>query len=154
MAEVASELWRRQAFDFSIARGEVDDGGYDVIIEVGKVVRHIQLKAKHVKGRTTRYGIQIALTERTSGCVIVMVHDPKTLLIDRFHFLGGGPGKPLGELGDQPVKHTKGDADGVKAVRPGLRSVPLSKFTLVDDVSQLVEHLFGDETNRVALEHI
>ena len=40
-------------------------------------------------------------------------------------------------------KHTKANAQGVKAERPNIRTVPLSKFERVDTVELLVTRLFG-----------
>ena len=143
LAEVCSELWRLQCFDFSVARGEVDDGGFDVVFEVGDLIRHVQLKAKHIDGRAARYAIQTALTRKPSACVVVMVHDPKTLEIDHYRFFGGAPGEGLPDLGDREVRHTKGNALGQKAVRPALRNVPLGAFEKVESTVQLIPHLFG-----------
>jgi hypothetical protein len=40
-------------------------------------------------------------------------------------------------------RHTKGNAQGVKAERPNMREVPLSQFERVHDVDALVVKLFG-----------
>lgn len=145
LSDIASELWSRGVFDFGIARGEVDDSGYDVVFELGSLVRHIQLKAKHIEGRTARYAVQTALGERPSGCVVVMVHHPRTLAVDHYRFFGGPAGHRLPELSERAVRHTKGDSEGVKSVRPRLRSVPLGAFRKVADARELVDLLFGTE---------
>ena len=151
LAEVCSELWRRQCFDFSVARGEVDDGGFDLIFEVGDLIRHVQLKAKHIEGRAARYAIQTALARKPSACVVVMVHDARTLEIDHYRFLGGAPGTSLPELGDRAVRHTKGNAQGEKTIRPALRNVPLGSFEKVESTAQLIPHLFGQRFASQAL---
>ncbi|MXO91892.1 hypothetical protein [Pontixanthobacter aquaemixtae] len=143
IAEITSELWRRGLFDFTVSHSEVDDSGYDLILELGDVMRHIQLKAKHDTGRTAQYSIQTALTQRPSGCVIVMIHDPKDLSLKGFRFLGNAPGKPLGGLGDRVARHTKGNSLGEKGLRPALRAVSLGKFEFVENIAQLAELLFG-----------
>lgn len=144
LAEVCSELWCLQCFDFTVARGEVDDAGFDLVFEVGGLIRHVQLKARHAEGKAARYAVQSALARKPSACVVVMVHDPRTLAIDHFRFFGGEPGKPLPDMGERAVKHTKGDAQGEKAIRPGLRNVPLGEFERVQDAAGLVALLFGD----------
>lgn len=143
LADITSELWRRGHFDFTVSHSEVDDSGYDIILELGAVIRHVQLKAKHEGGKTSSYGIQTALAQRPSGCVIVILHDPRDLTIRSFRFLGGKPGESLTDLGDRQVKHTKANSGGVKTSRPALRSVLLSKFELVENITQLAELLFG-----------
>ena len=144
LAEVASEMWSRGIFDLGVATGQVDDSGYDVILEVGPVTRHVQLKARHSGGRAARYSIQSVLAQRPSACVVVIVHHPRTLAIDHYRFFGGEPGCPIPDLGDKPVLHTKGDAKGKKAIRPALRSVALARFDTVSDVAGLCDRLFGD----------
>ena len=50
IAEVTAAIWRAGRFDFSVSHSEADNSGYDVIIEVGEVIRHIQLKAMQSGG--------------------------------------------------------------------------------------------------------
>ena len=142
LGEVLSEFWKRRWFEFGVARGEVDDGGYDVLIEKGSISRHIQLKAKYDGGKTARYSINAALADRPSGCVVIIVHDPVTLDLIGFHYFGGVPGEPLPDLGSAEVRHTKGDSFGEKAVRPAHRQLNLGQFAKIKDVPALVDILF------------
>ncbi len=143
LAEIASELWARGCFDFGIARGEVDDSGFDVIIEVGAVSRHIQLKGKRIQGRAARYDVQTALADRPSGWVVVMLHHHRDLSLQGYYFFGGAAGEPLPALGKWVAKHAKGDGDGVKKERPRLRRISLGQFDFVETRGELVDRLFG-----------
>lgn len=143
IAEVTSELWRRAQFDFAVSHSEVDNSGYDLIMEVGRVTRHIQLKAMQSTGKRRDFDLQIRLGEKASGCAILMLHDPISLAIERYCLFAAGPGVPLPHLGDKMVRHTKGDAQGVKAERPALRNVPITMFVPVDGIGELVDRLFG-----------
>lgn len=149
LADIASELWSRGCFDLGVATGQVDDSGYDVILEVGEVTRHVQLKARHTGGRAARYAIHSTLAKRPSACVVVMVHDPRTLAIDHYRFFGGAPGSPLPDLGEQRVRHTKGDSQGTKAVRPAFRSVSLNRFVEIRSVGELCDRLFGESIKSI-----
>jgi hypothetical protein len=64
---------RRQKVE--VLRAEVDDGGYDLVFELGEIVRHVQLKTRFV-GRTTRnknpLPINVRLEEHLGGCVVLM----------------------------------------------------------------------------------
>ena len=40
-------------------------------------------------------------------------------------------------------RHTEGNAQGMKAERPNIRKVPLSKFERLKTVEQVVSRLFG-----------
>jgi hypothetical protein len=143
LADVASELWRRGAFDLSVSFSEVDNSGYDVIIEVGDVVRHVQLKAMREGGKRRDFDLQLRLAEKPSGCAILMIHDAVTLRISGYRIFAGAPGEALAALGERIVRHVKGNAIGFKAERPALRAVALAKFDPVADVRALVDRLFG-----------
>jgi hypothetical protein len=145
IAEVTAAIWRAGRFDFSVSHSEVDNSGYDVIIEVGAVIRHIQLKAMQISGTRRDFGLQVRLADKPSACAVLMIHDTKTLEIKQWRLFAGLPGAPIPSLGDKPVKHTKGDQSGFKAVRPALRNVPFSAFMQVSGTTELVRKLFGDE---------
>lgn len=149
LADTTSELWRRGVFDFAVSHSEVDNSGYDVIIEAGAVRRHIQLKAMQVGGARRFFDLQLRLAEKPSGCAVLMLHDPVALTIHEYRIFGGLPGEPMPALGDKVTRHSKGNAQGVKAERPALRSIPLSAFSKVFDVVDLVERLFGHQAVRV-----
>ncbi|HEX4695101.1 hypothetical protein [Sphingomonas sp.] len=143
VSDVTSELWRRGIFDFAVSHSEVDNSGYDLIIEAGSTVRHIQLKAMQVSGARRDFGLQLRLADKPSGCAVLMLHDPTTLSIAEYRLFAGTAGNPLPSLGDKAVWHTKGNALGVKAERPALRSIPISSFLPVQDTIALVDRLFG-----------
>lgn len=69
----------------------------------------------------------------------------KTLDLGPFHWFGGEPNKPLPDLGKFAVaKHTKGNAQGVKLLKPNHRVVPLSAFVPVPTIAALAVKLFGE----------
>lgn len=115
-----------------------------MVLELGKVARHVQLKAKYTEGKAARYNIQTALCSKPSGCVVVMAHDLKSLKLEHFYFLGSAPGVALLHLGNKVARHTKGNSEGLKAERPGLRTVALGTFARIGTVKDLVDALFGD----------
>ena len=145
VGDVTSELWRRGLFDLAVSHSEVDNSGYDLIVEAADVVRHIQLKAMQTGGKRTGFGLQLRLADKPSGCAVLMLHDPVTLAIGQFRVLAGPPGEPLPALGNKTVRHTKGNRHGFKAERPALREVPLSAFVPVAGIAMLVNRLFGPE---------
>lgn len=72
-----------------------------------------------------------------------MIHDPQTLNIAHYQFLGGPLGAALPDLSETFAKHSKGDALGNKSARPALRQIPLSQFDHVQTTGQLCRRLFG-----------
>lgn len=152
LGDVCSELWCRQVFDFAVFHSEVDNSGYDVIIEASGVMRHIQLKAMHTSAKRRSFDIQARLADRPDGCVVLIVHDAQTLATLGYRWFGGPPGEGLCGMGDRIARHNKGNALGIKSERPALREVSLSKFEALDDASELVSRLFGAEVFASGLE--
>ena len=99
VGELLRVLWRQGRTDFEVLRAEVDNGGYDLAIECGGVLRHIQLKSSHSTARTGYVNVHINLSAKPSGCVIWILFDPETLELGPFRWLGSEPGVGLGDLG-------------------------------------------------------
>lgn len=143
LAELTSQLWCRGTREFDILHSEVDAFGHDLVIECQGIIRHIQLKAMVRGGKRRDVGVSVALAQRPSGCVIWMFYDPSTLELGPFLWLGTAPGEPLPPPGGRTGRHTKGNAQGVKAERPGIRLVPRSRFEKIESIDALAERLFG-----------
>jgi len=76
---------------------------------------------------------------------VVLQFDPETLDIGPFLWFGGQPKHPLPDLSIYPVaRHTKGNAQGAKLPRPGMRVVPISAFETADTLPDLIALLFGE----------
>lgn len=145
VAELLKVSWRHHGCSLEIAKPEVDNSGYDLIVEAQGVVRHVQLKTSIVGGRTAVQKIHTKLAEKPSGCVVWIFIDEETLRLDSFLYFGAEAGNPLPSLVDRKVaKHTKGDKDGVKAGRPNIRVVPKGSFTLIKSIEDLYKRLFSN----------
>jgi len=135
-------LWRRGDWRLEVLKPQVDDGGYDLVLEA--IVRHVQLKASFRGSKVNHAKINTLLANKPSGCVVFIWFDPATLELGPFAFFGGVPGQPLpGVAGMKIGRHTKGNAQGVKTERPNMRKVPLSKFERLRSVEQVVTGLLG-----------
>ncbi len=130
-------------YDFAVSKSEVDQYGYDLIVEVGSVIRQIQLKSKARASATARTSANLRLLAKPSGCIVWMVYDPSNLLFDHSLWFGSEPGAPMPPLGDKATRHTKGDSTGVKKERPGHRVLPIGLFAKVDSIPLLAHRLFG-----------
>ena len=127
-----------------VLKPNVDDAGYDVVIEADGIMRHIQFKGSYSGAKTARQKVHLELGKKPSGCVIWMIFEPETLAFESFRWFGGRPGEPLPNIEEFKVaKHTKGDAEGTKKERPQVRVVPRGKFEVVDTIPDLVNRLFG-----------
>lgn len=144
VAELLKRSWLEHSCDVEIAKPEVDSKGYDLIVEKGEVVRHIQLKSTKRGGNATAQNINVALATKPSGCVVWLEFDEETLAMGPFRFLGAEPGSKLPSIEHYTIaKHTKGNAEGKKALRPQLRRISKREFKLVSDFDELFEVLFG-----------
>jgi hypothetical protein len=142
--EVMKHLWRRGDWRLEVLKPQVDDGGYDLVLEANAIVRHVQLKSSFRGSTVNKVNVNVLLAAKPSGCVVFMWFDQETLDLGPFLFFGAPPGQRLPDLAGMKIgKHTKANAQGVKAERPNIRTVPLSKFERVDTVELLVTRLFG-----------
>ena len=115
-----------------------------MVLEARGVVRHVQLKATHLGSKTQSVKVHLGLEKKPSGCVVWVRFDETTMKLGPFLCFGGQPGKPIPSLsGFKTAKHTKGNAQGVKAERPNLKVIPKSQFKKLDSVEELVKYLFG-----------
>ena len=129
--------------DVEVLRSEFDAGGYDLVMSHRKVIRHIQFKTVMVDGKAADTKVSLKLLEKPSGCVIWIILTPE-LHLQSYLWLGGPSGEPLPDIRDMKVaKHTKGNAEGIKAERPNLRIVPRGRFEQLDTLDELLHRLFG-----------
>jgi hypothetical protein len=144
VGEVLRVLWQAGVHEVDILRAETDAGGYDIVIELDSIVRHVQLKSSAVKAKTARQNVNLALAKKPSGCVVWVMFDPETLALGPFLWFGDKPGKPLPDINSLPkAKHTKGNAQGEKPERENIRVISKGLFSNVDKVSGIVERLLG-----------
>jgi hypothetical protein len=142
--EVMRYMWFTTLKRIEVLKPQVDDGGYDLVMETDTVVRHIQLKSTFKGSTVNRFNVNTALANKPSGCVVCIVFDDKTLSLGPFYWFGDSPNCRLPDLSSfKTAKHTKGDAQGVKKLRPKVRVVPLTKFEKLDSVAQVAIRLFG-----------
>jgi hypothetical protein len=68
---------------------------------------------------------------------------------------GGLPGEALPSMTEyRPAKHAKGDANGIKKVRPDRRVVPAAKSRPIANIAQLYTALFGVHPVDLAPKHL
>lgn len=70
-AEVMRHLWRRGNVRIEVLKPQVDEGGYDLVLEANGVVRHVQLKSSHHGSSTSVAKVSLHLARKPSGCVIL-----------------------------------------------------------------------------------
>ena len=145
IGELLKISWFNDNCEMEVLKPEVDNSGYDVIVEFNGVLRHIQLKSSYIGSKTSKQKIHTRLSTKPSGCVIWVYFNKLTLDMGPFLFFGGLPGKPLPSLeGFKTARHTKGDKIGYKAERPNIKELNKGQFHKHDSIDSLCNALFGN----------
>jgi hypothetical protein len=146
LGELLRYLWMARVPGVQVLKPEVDAAGYDLVLSLGKVIRHVQLKASMRDASTQSQPIHASLGEHPSGCIIWIVLN-EDLSFERFLWFGDAPGQPLPSLkGFKRAKHTRANAQGIKKELENTWRVPKSKFTRIEGMAGLVQALFGQQT--------
>ncbi len=142
LGQLCLELLER-GVDYSVLHAEVDKDGYDLVVEAGEVIRHIQLKVMIAGGARADVSVNTKLASKPSGCVVWLVWDPTIRDFGAIRWFGDSPGNKLPALGDRIARHSRANALGIKAERLAHRIVPVRRFDKVDNMGRLVDILFG-----------
>jgi len=144
VGELLRHLWQQVVTDVEVLKPEVDNGGYDLVVECNNVIRHVQLKSSFREARTARQNLNLCLTEKLGGCIVWIVLRSKTLAIGPYRWFCGDPGEPFPEVSKLTVaKYTKGDASGTKNERPNIRVLPQGRSDELADIGSVAQRLFG-----------
>jgi hypothetical protein len=143
IGDAMRRLWQLGIFDVEVLRGEFDTSGYDLVMICGNVIRHIQFKASLVDGSRGNISVNLKLGQTPSGCVIWLGVTDDLEIVD-YRWFGGKPGHSLPEIADRaPARHTRANADGVKAERPNQRILAKGEFEALDGLDGVLNRLFG-----------
>lgn len=146
VGEVMRYCWQHQRPRIEILKSQVDNSGYDIVLESNSITRHVQLKSSHVGAATSGVGIHIELVKKPSGCVVWVYFEPDTLELTHFLWFGQAPGQPLASLECfKTRRHTKANAQGFKAERPNIKYLTKAAFQRLDTIEDVVKALFGDQ---------
>jgi hypothetical protein len=151
VGEIMRHCWTNGLPGIEMLKSQVDNSGYDIVLETNSVMRHIQLKASHVGAATPAVNVNSELSKKPSGCVIWMFFDPRTLRFSHFLWFGQSAGNPLAEISHFPTgTHNKRNAQGIKSERPNIKRLSRAAFVKVDTIEELIELLFLRETGEHA----
>ncbi len=143
VGELLRLLWCRGRRDIEVLRAEVDRGGYDLVLECNRVLRHVQLKASHREARAAKVTVNTGLAGKPSGCVIWIRFDDQTMELGPYYWFGGVCGQPVPDLGERIAKQARADSTGRKGERPTMRVLSKSRFRKIDTLDAVAEALFG-----------
>ena len=144
VGELLKFSWRTKGFNLEISKPEVDRSGYDMIVEVNDVVRHVQLKTTFYGSKIASCKIHVSLSTKPSGCVVLVCFSEESLELGPFYYFGSEPGEPLPSIeGLKVAKHTKANSYGVKTDRPNIRVLNKGDFVKIENIGDLYQKLFG-----------
>lgn len=123
-----------------VLRSEVDNSGYDLVLEHGDVIRHVQLKS----GSGQSVDVNVKLQDHVGGCVVWMrwKHDAPARAILEYRWFGNPPNQQTRDLGpEKPPKRGKpGEfVESKRRLRRGLFN-PATGWCGID---VLADHLFA-----------
>ena len=136
LLKVSWVLWLKgRSSLLEVAKPEVDDSGYDVILEANEFVRHVQLKSSILGGKTSQQTVHKRLAEKPSGCVVWVRFDEETLELKEFLFYGSKPGRRLSLHNLPPV-----------AKRPNTHRIRKGLFDSYESAEEIYQVLFGENS--------
>jgi hypothetical protein len=154
VGEVMRYCWSNDLGRIEMLKSQVDNSGYDIVLESDRIMRHVQLKASHLRARTPSVAINTALEDKPSGCVIWMFFDESSLQFQHFLWFGSTPGQPFETLKDmKTLTHTKRNARGVKTERINMKVLPRARFERLESIGDIVNRLFGKSPGLSASTH-
>ena len=129
LGELLSCYWRRNWPDkIEVAKPEVDNAGYDLVLEANNIVRHVQLKS--AVGTAATVPVNRLLEDKPSGCVVWIKLDPD-LNLEYFRWFGNAPGERM-----PPVS-------GFALISGQTYRVPVGRLEKVETIRAITERLFG-----------
>ncbi|HZP93204.1 MAG TPA: hypothetical protein VFB20_10015 [Burkholderiales bacterium] len=145
LADLASEVWRDDPNEpLGISNAEVDDSGYDVILERNATIRRIQLKQTHDEKTPKKFSVRVEFATYPGACIVVIAHSLLDLRPTSYSFYGSSPDNPMPYIEAHRTTKAPGrrTADGKRILRLKYRDVPFSRFKRNLSMRQLLDELF------------
>jgi hypothetical protein len=147
LAELSCLVWENDPFDsLKISNGEVDDSGYDVVLERGNVVRHIQLKQAHEEKVPKKFSVRVSFATLPGSCMVVISHALTDLRPKSYSFYGSNPTEPMPYIEAHRTTKSSGrrNADGDRVLRINYRDIPFGRFKRGLSAGELLDELFPE----------
>jgi hypothetical protein len=152
LAELAGEVWRDDPNEpLGISNAEVDDSGYDVVLERSATIRRVQLKQHHQDKAPRAFSVRVEFATYAGSCVVAIAHSLVDLKPTSYSFYGGGPDESMPYIEAHRTTKAAGrrTAEGTRVLRLKYRDVPFSRFKKNLSMRQLIAELFPGSGVRV-----
>ena len=157
IAELLQEAWLVRGQTTEVLRPEVDNAGYDLVLECGRIRRYIQLKGSRLDGKAKSKDVNPKL----AGCVVwneertrvvpdlggkqgVCAQNPHFYELKLFDKLEGRATLQYRFFGKGPAEYL--DLGGKQGVG-NARKIPIGRFEKCTDVVKLFDKLFPGVAN-------
>ena len=125
-----------------VSKPLVDDAGYDLILEVPNIVRHVQLKGSFCTSRKNPQNVHERLAEKPGGCVVWIIYNSEFKL-KHYYWFGGEPGERLPDISEFRYA-TRANTEGNRKQRTHVRKIRKGAFKKLKHIHDVAEHLFGE----------
>jgi len=143
--DLLRHLWRLGRYDVEVLYSDFDAYGYDIVVSVGKVLRHVQLKVG-VRASPVRVALSTRLAKKPSACAIWISID-RTLAIQGYWWFGNEPEHQIPNMDEFTVANrVTRNKDGLRPVRLAHKIVPDKAWVRVDRIEDIIVRLFGNDT--------
>lgn len=145
LAELASEVWRDDPNEpLGISNAEVDDSGYDVVLERNATIRRVQLKQHHADKTPRSFSVRVEFATYPGACIVAIAHSLTDLKPTSYSFYGNGPCESMPYVEAHRTTKAPGrrTAEGERVLRLRYRDVPFSQFKRSLSMRQLIQELF------------
>ncbi len=129
LAELLQEGWLARDQTIDVLKPEVDNAGYDLVLECGAMRRYVQLKGSKLNGKASYKDVNRKLGMKPGGCVVWIFyanHGGRAQV--SYRFFGNG----VAECPDLGQKHGSGNS----------RRINIGRFDKPADVVHLFDKLF------------
>jgi predicted Rossmann-fold nucleotide-binding protein len=155
VAQLASEVWARDPFaNLQVYNSEVDDSGFDIVLQLGSHVRYVQLKQTRNDKVPRSSSVRLSFAVMPGSCVVLMSHSIDKLHLTHYRFWGAGPSEPMQSIA--ALKATKSpirrDTEGKRKLRTNYRDVPVGQFKGPLNTGELLDLLFPSNAASEALD--
>src|SRR5258706_15210321 len=111
LGQLLTFMWCNGERDIEVLKSEVDRGGYDVVLESNRIIRHVQLKSSFRGSKVREVDVSTKLLRKPGGCILWLEFNRGTLAIERYYWFGSKAGTALPDLGERISRHSKGNTE-------------------------------------------
>ena len=140
LSEILKESWVKFNIKINVLRPEVDDSGYDLILECQGISQYIQLKST-INEKTIIPTVNSKLFKKKEFAVILIKVNKEEMIFKEYYYYAD---KNISVENLKSATKNKANTDGVKKERPNTKKIPRSKFVKLNSIPELLEKSFPD----------